>query len=174
MMGILTYHANYLTESVEDMPCKCCTRYVRLALKVNFAIAELFVPAINAHTRIAARYKRTPEYQNSFQRLARSAELRVPAIIARLRRIPKTSMSYAVQAQRDTLVDAWSQYAAVLELTQEESQSALYGRKVYVFWTCSYKYCLCHGKKPTHKLYICKGCWQAFYCNERCQSLYVV
>lgn len=34
---------------------------------------------------------------------------------------------------------------------------------------CSLDSCMCM-MAPSHKLKVCKGCWRAFYCSERCQA----
>ena len=31
--------------------------------------------------------------------------------------------------------------------------------------------CLCSGMKPKHPMRVCKGCWHAYYCSVKCQTL---
>ncbi|KAJ3550537.1 hypothetical protein NM688_g5058 [Phlebia brevispora] len=37
---------------------------------------------------------------------------------------------------------------------------------------CRFAGCACSGIKPSHKLRVCKGCWQVQYCSSYCQTLY--
>ncbi|KAJ3523830.1 hypothetical protein NM688_g8660 [Phlebia brevispora] len=34
---------------------------------------------------------------------------------------------------------------------------------------CHWEHCLCSGIRPAHKLRICTGCFQVYYCNKECQ-----
>lgn len=95
----------------------------------------------------------------------------VPGAIAALSLVPETSDAVAVR--KIALRRSWSQYSRSLQLDDEAlvigSQAYLVG--VPAWSTCAAKSCPCYRKKPCHRLRVCKGCWQTYYCGVRCQKM---
>lgn len=36
---------------------------------------------------------------------------------------------------------------------------------------CFCRACACSSIEPSHPMRVCKGCWRALYCSQRCQSM---
>ncbi|KAJ3536325.1 hypothetical protein NM688_g6853 [Phlebia brevispora] len=85
-----------------------------------------------------------------------------------LRRISVTDP--AIRSRKVALLGAWSQYVRKLE-TYVPNLGGDHVPVVHAWETCASKACLCHGRVPHHRLRVCKGCWQVFYCNAKCQQL---
>lgn len=39
---------------------------------------------------------------------------------------------------------------------------------------CNWMLCSCADHEPPHKMHVCKGCWEAFYCSKACQERCVI
>lgn len=129
-----------------------------------------------AHTReilnvyiSAAKYYVRSQNQDILPLLVATARRCVPATMDALRQVQSTSMD--VNKRRIQLLSTWRAYYSALGLREGDDTSCVEEPLRIAPWqTCTSKKCPCYGKRPCHKLRVCKGCYQRFYCNAKCQA----
>ncbi|KAJ3557355.1 hypothetical protein NM688_g1518 [Phlebia brevispora] len=141
-----------------------------IGLLAHFSIPSLYasnlrgdgmVGLVDYHITLAMEYKGTKEGQHKFNRLVRRARASVPPALKALKNTPFFSTSRLVRNQRALLIDAWSRYARLLEISIEEDAEEHEVSDPRITRCCAWRDCLCRWeRKPAHKLRVCNGCWQ--------------
>jgi len=89
-----------------------------------------------------------------------------------LRALPR-----AAYPSRAFVVDEWIKFGRNVNLyerpkeryrnTHDDEHDA--SEETYRFRRCYDESCLCSGRPGAHPMFVCKGCWTAMYCNQKCQ-----
>ena len=73
-----------------------------------------------------------------------------------------------IRRWRDELLRGWNEFATAARLSQVTSVPVGY------LLSCHWSGCSCHGRKPHHKIRICRGCSMVYYCGPTCQEKYLI
>lgn len=70
------------------------------------------------------------------------------------------------------LLDAWKSLGNTLQLAGSRTSGSEVEQELDILERCAREECACSVYKPKHPMKVCKRCWLAAYCNERCQIRY--
>ena len=124
---------------------------------------------IDTHRSLAEFYQEEDD-ELRLPELIRSARLHIPGVVSALRAVEETSS--AITLRKTTLCVAWMRYYRALGLQLESSVAAASDSEYTStrIKSCALRTCLCFGRKPFHKLSVCKVCRKVYYCNKKCQT----
>lgn len=69
------------------------------------------------------------------------------------------------------LLESWEAMARALKLKEAHEFPPDYRYRWQGHKPCYLDDCLCSQMRPKHPMRVCKGCWRAYYCSVRCQTL---
>ena len=118
-----------------------------------------------AQVVFSAQYPYVPKMRASMQRLYQPT-------LAKLQAMP--ALDRQAQALRRRVVATWTTAYRKLSIDENPSEETLFadGNSAHdpVQSQCYNPACICHGAEQCHTMRVCKGCWQALYCNSKCQT----
>ena len=141
--------------------CKHFETRAQLTLCQGHVIAVLM--ALRAE---AIRYNRVQDTR-MFQKLHKSASTHVSTALTAINAV--SSIDPAVKERKRILISVWKSYTAALGIRNPMSVEAVEPSSLCPWEVCAWKACICHDKKAGHRLRVCKGCWQVYYCDNKCQ-----
>lgn len=170
IIGVLT-HFNVPIILYEINKSRYFTYVSGPVLTVSYVVPAV-VTLLQHCIKVAKQYKTTASYRCRFSRLVWRARVCVPSTIRALKQMP---IPAEPQDARDLIaqcIQAWTDYALVLGVSPSPSvgEDPVVSSETFLSRTCALRTCLCHGKKSAHKMRLCAGCWEVFYCGEKCQT----
>ncbi|KAI0343415.1 hypothetical protein BDW22DRAFT_1168590 [Trametopsis cervina] len=67
----------------------------------------------------------------------------------------------------EIMLSIWERYGEALGLEEIKVDPVV----VLTSIRCGWKSCLCHHMNMAHRMKVCKGCFQVYYCTEYCQKI---
>ncbi len=115
----------------------------------------------------AIRCKRVQDTR-MLRKLHESASMHVSTALTAINAV--SSIDPAVKERKRILISVWKSYTAALGIRNPMSvELAVEPSSLCPWEVCAWKACICHDKKAGHRLRVCKGCWQVYYCDNKCQ-----
>lgn len=178
VMGVLMY-SSVLAACYEGAKSEYLHSFASMFRLQDIFLVPFVVAILEYCTQVANEYKTAPNHRRRFARLVRRARTCIPAAIQMLRETPIPAQPRNARRFIAQLVQACTDYGVVLGICPSASadENAFVPPKPEMFAvpfrTCAPRSCLCHGRKPAHKMRECMGCHVVFYCGKQCQTQYV-
>ncbi|CAL1715262.1 unnamed protein product [Somion occarium] len=142
-----------------------------LACDIKQAVSERWDVIVDRITSIISVYRTICSRANNAYRMHLCALVgpSVTGLIAYLREQMFRVTDHKKLAQ--TALACWVSLGETLGITSMPIDPPSSNYRPLLWKSCHNLNCICHDVKACHPLKICKGCWQVYYCSEKCQKL---